>query len=60
MNYPPPTRNHDRVIYREVSLGVDAFDRVRQWQRQHERTEGRRITNGEVPDRLIRSHTNPR
>lgn len=60
MNYPAPVPLPAKVIYREVSLGVDAFDRLKQWQRHLERSEGRRITNGEVLDRLILSHPKPR
>jgi len=41
------------VVYREVAFGLAAFDRMKHWQRHLERTEGRRLTNGEVLDRLI-------
>lgn len=51
--YPAPVPLPSKVIYREVALGVDAFDRLKHWQRHLERTEGRRLTNGEVLDRLI-------
>lgn len=51
--YPVPVPFPAKVIYREVAIGIDAFDRLKDWQRCLERTEGRRLTNGEVLDRLI-------
>ena len=44
--YPAPTPPPTTVIYRQVSIGLAAFVRLKQWQ-------GRRLTNGEVLDRLI-------
>lgn len=51
--YPAPVPFPAKVIYREVAIGIDAFDRLKHWQRYLERKEGRRMTNGEVLDRLI-------
>lgn len=51
--YPAPVPFPAKVIYREVSFGIAAFDRLKHWQRHLERKEGRRMTNGEVLDRLI-------
>lgn len=60
MTHPAPVPYPVKVVYREVALGVDAFDRLKQWQRHLERQEGRRITNGEMLDRLILAHPAPR
>jgi len=51
--YPKPTPLPETVIYREFSIGLAAFDRLKHWQRYLERREDRRLTNGEVIDRLI-------
>jgi len=51
--YPHPTPLPDTVIYREFSIGLVAFERLKHWQRYLERKEDRRLTNGEVIDRLI-------
>lgn len=41
------------LIFRQVSFTVPAFDRLKNYQRQLERSEGRRMTNSEALDRLI-------
>ncbi len=51
--FPAPVPMPEKVIYREVTFGLDAFDHLKRWQRYLERKEGRRLTNGEVMDRLI-------
>jgi len=51
--YPAPTPPPATVIYRQVAIGLAAFDRLKHWQRHIEWKEGRRLTNGEVLDRLI-------
>jgi len=51
--YPNPVSLPETVVYREFSIGLDAFDRLKHWQRYLERKEDRRLTNGEVIDRLI-------
>jgi len=51
--YPNRTPLPETVVYREFSIGLDAFDRLKHWQRYLERKEDRRLTNGEVIDRLI-------
>jgi len=51
--YPNPVSLPETVVYREFSIGLDAFDRLKHWQRYLEREEERRLTNGEVIDRLI-------
>ena len=48
------------LVWRQVSLSMAAFDRLKEWQRQLERVERRRLTNGEVLDRLILAHPQPR
>jgi len=53
--YPCPVPLPEKVIYRQLSIGLDAFDRLKQWQRHIEQKEGRRITNGEILDRVILS-----
>lgn len=42
------------IIYRQISLSLAAFDRLKVWQRHLERTTGRRFTNGEALDWLLR------
>jgi len=51
--YPNPVSLPETVVYREFSIGLNAFDRLKHWQRYLEREEERRLTNGEVIDRLI-------
>lgn len=51
--YPAAIPKPATVIYREFAIGLDAFDRMKHWQRYLTRKEGRRPTNGEVIDRLI-------
>lgn len=41
------------LIFRQVSFTAPAFDRLKNYQRQLERSEGRRVTNSEALDRLI-------
>jgi hypothetical protein len=48
------------LIWRQVPLSRPAFDRLKEWQRHLERIEGRRLTNGEVLDRLILANPQPR
>lgn len=48
---PPPV-----LIYRQISFSLAAFDRLKEYQRHLERTEGRRLTNSEALDRLILTH----
>lgn len=45
---PPPV-----LVYRQVSLSLEAFDRLKLWQRRLELARGRPLTNGEVLDALI-------
>jgi len=40
--YPCPVPLPEKVIYRHISIGLDAFDRLKQWQRHIEQKEGRR------------------
>lgn len=47
------------LIYRQVSFTLPAFDRLKTYQQHFETTEGRRMTNSEVLDRLILSCTPP-
>lgn len=48
---PPRTA----LIFRQVSFTLPAFDRLKDYQRQLERSKGRRVTNSEALDRLILS-----
>jgi hypothetical protein len=48
------------LIWRQVPFSRPAFDRLKDWQRHLERKEGRRLTNGEVLDRLILANPAPR
>jgi hypothetical protein len=48
------------VIYRQVSFSLEAFDRLKDWQRYLEEREGRRFTNGMVLDRLILAQSLPK
>lgn len=47
------------LIFRQVSFTLPAFDRLKDYQRHLECTEGRRLTNGEVLDRLILANPRP-
>lgn len=50
----PATPGADaRLIHRQVTFTLDAFDRLKSWQRHLERTERRSFTNGEILDRII-------
>ena len=48
--------NASTLIFRQVSFRLAAFDRLKEYQRHLERTEGRRVSNSEAIDRLILSH----
>ncbi len=50
---PAQALKRPAVVYRHVSLSVEAFDRLKDWQRHWEATEGQRHTNGVLLDRLI-------
>jgi len=41
------------VIYRQVSIALAAFDRLKHWQRYIARKEGQTLTNGETISRLL-------
>jgi len=51
--YPHPVPFPNGVIYRRVSIGKPAFDRLKHWHRHLEQQEQKRLTNGDVLDRLI-------
>jgi hypothetical protein len=51
----PETQHVPPIIYRQVAFTLEAFDRLKDWQRRLERTEGRRFTNSELLDRVIRA-----
>jgi hypothetical protein len=51
----PPTAPRTPIIYRQVALTLEAFDRLKDWQRRLERIERRRFTNSELLDRIIRA-----
>jgi len=53
------TKQAPAVVYRHVSFSVEAFDRLKDWQRYWEATEGRRYSNGMILDRLILSNSHP-
>lgn len=55
----PLPGNTSTLIYRQVSFTLAAFDRLKEYQRHWERTGGRRMTNGEVLDRLILANPQP-
>jgi hypothetical protein len=55
----PAAMPHDPIIHRQVTFTLDAFDRLKEWQRHFERAERRRLTNGEVLDRLILANPAP-
>lgn len=54
-----PHPDHLTLIHRQVSFELAAFDRLKDWQRHYERTEGRTITNSEVMCRLILNNAAP-
>lgn len=41
------------LIYRQVTLTLEAFERLKAWQRRLELAEDRPLTNGEVLDALV-------
>lgn len=43
-------------IFRQVAFSLAAFDRFKDYQRALEQTEGHRLSNSEVLDRLILTH----
>lgn len=47
------------LVFRHVTFTLPAFDRLKEYQRHFERTEGRSLTNGEVLDRLILTNPQP-
>lgn len=47
------------LVYRQVSFTLAAFDHLKDWQRHIERTEGRRVTNSEVLNRVILASQSP-
>lgn len=51
--YPAPVPKPETVIYREIAIGLDAFNRFKHWQRYLSRKEDQHYTNGEVLDRMI-------
>ncbi len=55
-----PDNSQAPVIYRQVSFSLEAFDRLKDWQRYLEEREGRRFTNGMVLDRLILAQSLPK
>lgn len=57
--YPAPAPIPTKVVYRELSFSVVAFDRFKHWQRYLSRKEGRHLTNGETLDRLILAIPSP-
>lgn len=61
MSLPSPTTAPQRpfLIYRQASFSLAAFDRLKDWQRHWETTEGRRVTNSEALDRLILTNRQP-
>ncbi|QNH24985.1 hypothetical protein G4Q83_09845 [Xanthomonas theicola] len=50
-----PAGHPPKVVYRRVALAVSAFDHIKAWQRWIEQQEGRRLSNGELIDRLVLS-----
>lgn len=57
-NTPQDARGAPRkpvLIYRRVALTLEAFDRLKAWQRRLELSEDRPLTNGEVLDAVILS-----
>ena len=48
-----------QVVYRQVTFSIEAFDRLKDWQRHWQSLEGRRVTNGVALDRLILAASNP-
>lgn len=41
------------LVYRQVTLTVPAFDRLKDWQRRLQQDHKRPFTNGEVLDHLL-------
>ena len=48
-----------KLVYRQVSFELAAFDRLKDWQRHYSRVEGRNVTNSEALSRILVSHSAP-
>lgn len=48
------------LIYRQVSFSLETFDRLKDWQRHWERTEGCHLDNSRAVERLILMSPLPR
>ena len=48
------------LVWRQVPFSVEAFDLLKDWQRYWERSEARRVSNGEALDRIILAQPAPR
>lgn len=59
VSHPGQSSTSTSLIFRQVSFTLPAFDRLKDYQRHFECTEGRRLTNGEVLDRLILANPRP-
>lgn len=59
VSHPGQSSTSTSLIFRQVSFTLSAFDRLKDYQRHFECTEGRRLTNGEVLDRLILANPRP-
>lgn len=41
------------LVYRQISFGLAAFDRLKDWQRHFQKQERRTVSNSETLSRLI-------
>lgn len=55
----PTVADRFRLVYRQVSFDLPAFDKLKDWQRQYSRTEGRNITNSEALSRILADYPAP-
>lgn len=53
------TSERPALVYRQITFTVQAFDRLKDWQRHWEQAEGRRVTNSEALGRLLLASAAP-
>ena len=49
-HYPQP------VVYRQLAIPVQTFDRIKDYQRHHEATKGQRLTIAQVVAAIVQEH----
>lgn len=47
------------LVYRQISLGLPAFARLKEWQRHFQKLDRRKVSNSETVSRLILNNPPP-